>query len=160
MEDIAGGSGMTACDFSVDVRVVAADGATVRANLNDPDNGLVVEFYQEPDESRREVTVESDYVDGDYAVAGRDTAGTHVVVLRVEGSTWGEVETRWQAVRTAYRADSGFYLETATEGVTKRWECRRPDVSPGATENVSLMHKAQGYTLRFPVQPNPTVTVA
>lgn len=147
-------------DFSVAVRIIGNDASTEYADLNDTANGLAVETLQQPDDAVRAVVVDSEYVDGDYAVAEADAAGTLVVVLTVEGSTWGQVETRWQAVRTAYRTDANFYIETAVEGVTKRWATRRPDVSPGGTDASNLMGKAQTFVLRFPVQPNPTVTVA
>lgn len=148
------------CDFDVAVRIVAADGTTVSANLNDPTNGLSVVSVQEPEDSVRDIRVTAPRVDGSFRVAEADDDGSLVVVVDVDGTSWGQVETRWQAVRTAYRAESSFFVETEIEGVTKRWRTERPDVSFAGIESASLVSKIQTYSLRFRVQPNPTVTIA
>lgn len=151
---------MTTCDFAVAVRIVAADGTTVRANLNDPPNGLSVLTAQEPEETVRDIRVTAPRVDGSFRVAEADADGSLVIVVDVDGSSWGQVETRWQAVRAACRAERSFFVETEIEGVTKRWRTERPDVSFAGLESASLVAKRQTYSMRFRVQPNPTVTVA
>ena len=150
----------TTCDFDVAVRIIAANGSTVRTDLNNPPNGLSVLSVQEPEDAVRSIRMTSPRVDGSFRVAEADGDGFLVVVLDVDGSTWGQVETRWQSVRAAYRAESDFYIETEIEGVTKRWRTERPDVTPAGTESASLVMKRQTYTLRFLVQPNPAVTIA
>lgn len=151
---------MTTCDFAVAVRIVAANGTTVRANLNDVNAGLSVLTAQEPDETVREIRTTAPRVDGSYRVAEADDDGFLVVVVDVDGDSWGQVETRWQAIRAAYRAEPSFYVETEIEGVTKRWRTERPDVSFAGLESASLVMKRQTYSLRFRVQPNPSVAVA
>lgn len=148
----------TTCDFAVAVRIVAADGTTVRANLNDPAAGLSVLTVQEPEDNQRDIRVTAARVDGSFRVAAADADGVLVVLLDVDGTTWAQVETRWQAIRAAYRAEPMFFLETEVEGVTKRWRTERPDVAPGVSDSSSLVLKRQGYALRFRVQPNPTIT--
>lgn len=148
----------TSCDFSVAARIVASDGVTVLADLNDTVNGLSVITIQEPDESVRDIRTDSPFVDGTFRVASADDDGFLVVVVDVDGTTWGQCATRWQAVRAAYRAEVSFYVETAIEGVTTTWLTERPDVSPAGLEATSLVLKRQTYSMRFRVQPNPTVT--
>jgi hypothetical protein len=148
----------TTCDFSVAVRIVAADGTTVRADLNDPPNGLSVLSVQEPEESTRTLRVTAPRVDGSFPVARAEDDGFLVVLVDVDGSTWVETNTRWQAVRTAYRAEWDFFVETELEGVTTRWRTERPDVAPVGIESSSLVIKRQSYSLRFRVQPHPTIT--
>ena len=148
------------CDFDVAVRIVAADGVTVRSNLNDVANGLSILSVQEPEDAVRTIRVTAPRVDGSFPVAYADDSGFLVVIIDVEGTTWAQVETRFQAVRTAYRTEFYFFVETEVEGVTKRWRTERPDVVPSITESVSLVSKSQTYSIRFPVQPNPDVTIA
>jgi hypothetical protein len=146
------------CDFDVAVRIVGSDGTTVRADLNDPNNGLSVVSVQEPEETVRSIRTTAPRVDGSYRVAEAEDDGFLVVVVDVDGTTWAQCETRWQAVRTAYRTEWDFYVETEIEGVTKRWRTERPDVAPVGIESASLVSKIQSYSLRFRVQPNPTVS--
>ena len=148
----------TTCDFDVAVRIVAADGTTVRANLNDPPNGLSVMSVQEPEETARTLRTSAPRVDGSYRVAEAEEDGFLVVIVDVDGSTWAQCSTRWEAVRAAYRAEWDFYVETEIEGVTKRWRTERPDVAPTGSDSSSLVLKRQTYSLRFRVQPNPTVS--
>jgi hypothetical protein len=148
----------TTCDFDVAVRIIAADGTTVLANLNDPPNGLSVITVQEPEETVRAIRTTAPRVDGSYRAAEAEDDGFLVVVVEVDGTSWSQTETRWQAVRTAYRTEWDFYIETEIEGVTKLWRTERPDVAPAGLESASLVLKMQTYSLRFRVQPNPTVT--
>ena len=148
----------TTCDFDVAVRIVAADGSTIRADLNDPPNGLSVMSVQEPEETVRDIRTTAPRVDGSYRVAEAEDDGFLVVIVDVDGTTWAQCNTRWQSVRTAYRAEWDFYVETEIEGVTKRWRTERPDVAPTGLDSSSLVVKRQTYSLRFRVQPNPTVS--
>ncbi len=148
----------TVCDFEVEVRIVGSDGSTVRANLNDPPAGLSVLSVQEPEETVRDIRTTAPRVDGSYRVAEAEDDGFLVVLVDVDGATWVECSTRWEAVRTAYRTEWDFYVETVIEGVTKRWRTERPNVAPVGLDSTSLVTKRQSYSLRFRVQPNPTVS--
>jgi hypothetical protein len=147
-------------DFSVSLRIIASDGSTLVKEFNAPDAGLSVETVQEPGDTTRKVYASSPLVDGDAVVAEVDDAGDLVAVVTVEGATWAEVTSRWQACRTAYRAESTYYLETEVEGVTTRYRTERPDVAAAGVEAANLMGKRQTYSIRWHVQPNPSVTVA
>ena len=145
------------CDFSVSARIIESDGVTARLDLNNPDAGLSVVSVQEPDDTVRDIRVTAPRVDGSFRVAEADDDGFLVVIVDVDGATWQQVNQRWQAVRTAYRAESSFFIETDIEGVRKLWRTERPDVSPAGTESASLSSKTQTYSIRFRVQPNPTI---
>ncbi len=147
-------------DYAVSLRIVASDGSTLVKELNDPDNGLAVETIQDPEENTRKVYATAPLVDGDALVAEAADAADLVAVVRVEGATWAEVATRWQACRTAYRAEATYYLETEIEGVTTRYRTERPDVASAGTGIENLMGRGQTFSIRWHVQPNPTVTVA
>lgn len=151
---------MTTCDFEVSVRIIAADGTTEVFDFNDRVGGFTVETVQIPDEESEKTRVTADLVDGEYTVRERDAAGDLVLLVRVEGSSWAEVTSRWQAARAAYRAEPRFYLEVEIEGVTTLYRTERPDnVQGGSLESVNLVRRRQTYQLRFRVQPNPTVTI-
>ena len=148
------------CDFSVAVRLIASDGSTVLLDFDDDAAGLAVETCQEPDENVREVRVTAPRVDGGFRVAEAYDEGVLVLVVRCTGSTWAQCSTRWQAARTAYRSESFYFLETVIEGVTTRYRTERPNVTPAGMESENLVLKEQTYSLRFTVQPSPTVTIA
>lgn len=142
---------------TVHVRVIASDEVTVLVDFNDRANGLVTESVDGPDQNVRAVTTTAPRVDGEFRVAEADDGGSLQVVVRVEGSTWAECVTRWQAARTAYRSESYYFVEVEEDGVTTRWRSYRPDVTPGPADLVLMR---QRYALRFQVQPNPSVIVA
>lgn len=144
--------------MSVMVRIVSADESDV-LELRNPAAGLFVESVQPPEENVTETVVEADSVDGDYAVTEKDAAGELVVFCRVEGASWAQCTTRWQAVRTAYRAERNFYVETVIHGVTTRYRARRPNVGGAPLSGESIANCQQNYQLRFRVQPNPIVTI-
>lgn len=146
-------------DFAVAVRIVGSDATTIRADLNDIANGLSVETVQEPDDAYRRTRTTSPRVDGEITVAEVDDASDLNMIVTVEGNSWTQVVSRWQAVRTAYRAEARFYLDVEVEGVTTRYSTERPDVSSAGIEAANLMQKRQTYSLRFRVQPNPSVTI-
>lgn len=148
------------CDFTVHVRIVGVDGSTVRADLNAPDAGLSVASVQEPEETVRDLRVTAPRVDGSFSVASVDDDGFLVVIVDVDGVSWAQVEQRWQAIRSAYRAEPAFFVETEIEGVVKRYRTERPSVSIAGVESSSLVLKRQTYSIRFRVQPNPTVSYA
>lgn len=152
---------MSACDFDVALRVVAADGVTVRGDLHDDANGLhlMSPVILPQDDARRE-RYSSPRSHGDF-VSGPplDEPGELVVTVDVSGASWGQVETRWQAVRGWLRAEWDFFVEYEAEGVVTRWRTERPNISVPEHTPGDLKAKRLTYQLRFVCQPNPTVTI-
>ena len=147
----------TVSDFDVAVRIIASDGVTEVFNFNDEAAGIWVTSVQEPDDEVSRTRKEADHVDGDYEVEEHDAAGDLVVIVYVEGSTWAQCKTRWQAARAAYRAEARYYVEVELEGVKTVYRTGRPDsVQPGDPD---LKNRLQTYSLRWHVQPNPTITI-
>lgn len=139
--------------FDTDLRIVASDGVTVVHSF-----GTSVSSVQEPGGATRKVRADSPVVDGDVTVAEVDDAGDLTALVVFEGATWGAVETAYQAARTAWKAESTYYLDVVREGVTKRYRTERPDsVTPGRPD---LLNRRQTYSIRWHVQPNPSVTIA
>lgn len=142
----------------VAVRIVSLDESDT-FELRNPAGGLFVESLTLPEEATREVRITAPRVDGSFLIATADEDGFVGVGMRVEGSSWAQCTSRWQAVRTAYRADDEFYLETEIEGVTTRYFAERPAVSPAGLDGSTVATLRQWYQLRFRVQPNPSVTI-
>ena len=137
--------------FDVDLRIVAPNGSTVVYAF-----GTKIVSISEPGDATRKIRTEAPRVDGDFVVAEADEAGDLTAVVVFEGASWPAVETAYQAARAAWRADSRYYLDVIRQGVTKRYICDRPDqVTP---DRPDLGNKRQTYSIRWHVQPNPTVT--
>lgn len=148
------------CDFDLAVRIIGADGVTILADLNDHDAGLsVMRPFTYPEENLRETRDTAPRVDGSFPQAVAFDDSFLLVRCRVRGSSWVQVETRWETVRAAYLTDPVFYLETELAGVTRRWRAERPNVTPEDIDAFALRNLWLTYQLRFRVQPNPTVTV-
>lgn len=144
-------------DFDVAFRIIASDGVTVVFDFNDHDAGWSVVTTQPPGDETSKTRVTADHVDGDYDVQESDAAGDFVLIATVEGRPWTQVKTRYLAARTAWRAEAHYFLEEEIEGVTTRYRTGRPDsVTPGEPD---LGGGNQTYTIRWHVQPNPTVTI-
>ena len=144
--------------FDVHARIIESDGTTVALDFNDHTAGLVLVSHQEPEENVRHIRTSAARVDGSFSVAQASDDGFLTLIVRVSGSTWAECMSRWEAARAAYRAESHFYIEVEAEGVTTRWRTERPDVAPAGSDASALANKRQTYSLRFRVQPHPTVT--
>ena len=139
--------------FDTDLRIIASDGTTTVHSF-----GTGVNSVLEPGDATRKQRVAATRVDGDYVTAEADDAGDLVAVVTFEGSTWAAVEAAYQTARTAWRAESVYYLEVEREGVTKRYVCDRPDsVTPDTPD---LLNKRQRYSIRWHVQPSPTISYA
>ena len=149
------------CDFDIAVRIIGSDGTTVRADLNDHAAGLeVAQPIALPDENVRDaVRVSAARVDGDFRVAWAMDAATLPIRVTVTGSSWAQVESRWQVVRTAYKAEDDFYLELEMQGVTYRWRTERPNVQPEEIGTAELGGNFTTYLTAWRVQPNPSVTI-
>lgn len=153
---------MTACDFDIALRIVAANGTTVRGDLNDQANGLILlsPVILPQDESRR-TRYTSPRAHGDFASGPPlDEPGELVATVDVEGSTWAQVETRWDAVRDYLRLEWDFFVEYEAEGVTRRWRTERPNIDVPQQTPADLQTKRLTYQLRFTCQPSPVVSIA
>lgn len=139
--------------FDVDLRIVASDGSTLVYAF-----GTKVVSISEPGDATDKVRVDAPRVDGDATVAEKDTAGDLTAIVVFEGASWPAVETAYQAARTAWRSESRYYLDVVRQGVTKRYRADRPDaVTP---DRPDLGNNRQTYSIRWHVQPNPTVSIA
>jgi hypothetical protein len=150
----------TACDFTVALRIIAANGLTVRGDLNDQANGLtLLAPVALPQDNTRQSVYTSPRSHGDFASGPPlDEPGDLIATVDVEGATWAQVETRWQQVRTWLRAEWTFFVEYEADGVVTRWRTRRPNVEPQEHRPDDLMQRRLTYVLRFHCQPNPQVT--
>lgn len=148
------------CDFSVAVRILDLDSEAEVLDFNDEAIGLDVEQLVEPEESWATRRTNPDNVDGSFAYTRKASSGTLVLSVHAHGDTWAECQAAWEAARAGYGAADYFYLQTEIEGVSKTWLAERPDVTPEAITSGALAAKWLTYVLRFPVQPNPTVSIA
>lgn len=155
------------CDITVHLRIVASDGVTVVGDLNDQANGLSLLWplgrpNHEPEWDRYgSPRAIGDLTNG----APRPTAGDLVAQVLVEGSTWAETNTRWNAVAAPlYSPSPGwlnlewhYFVELEEAGVTTRWRTDVPSVTPGESDSIAnfMVHE-----VRFHVQPNPSVDIA
>lgn len=151
-----------ACEFDVALRIVAADGVTVRGDLNDQANGLTLMApVVLPNEDARRARYTSPRSHGDFPTGpALDEPGELEVAVEVVGETWAQVESRWDTVRDWLRAEWDFLVEYEAEGVTRRWRTERPNVETPTQTATDIGWKALTYRLTFVCQPNPTVTIA
>ena len=111
-----------------------------------------------PDEMWERDVEESRYLDGFAETHSRLAGGVLVVDLRIDGSSWAQVQQRRLAVRAAYVSAPVFLVDLTLEGVTYTFRANRPDVSGLAVRNTDLARAVQTVRLSFPVQPNPALT--
>lgn len=152
---------MSTCDFTIDVRIVAPDGATETISLEDESAGYVtVNEIPTPqwDESAPRVT--GAYVHGD-APGGLSTVevGFLPVTVEVSGSTWVECQSRVAALEEAWRADEVFYVDVEVEGVTTRYQAERSSWRPEPITAKIIAAATQEVALVFRVQPFPLTDV-
>lgn len=143
------------------VRILDLDDGLV-VTLRDRPNGLIVESFEDPSEEDAAPRYKSPRARGGFRQGpSRDDEGEAVVVLRVEGSSWGQVATRWEAVRTAVRLHDDFKLQVEVDGVVTTWHAERRSIrrlTPVTGEYIEAAHRV--FELRFICQPNPTITIA
>lgn len=153
---------MSGCDFNLSLRVVAADGTTVRGDLNDQANGLTLmaPLVLPQDEVSR-ARYRSPRAKGDFTSGPPlDDPSELVATVEVTGATWAQVETRWDTVRGWVKAEWDFFIEYEVEGVTTRWRTERPNIAVAEQTSSDYRSLALTYQLRFITQPNPVVTIA
>lgn len=145
------------CDFTVHLRIVAADGATVRGDLNDAAAGLALRRgIQKPGGEILWDRYTSPRSVGDFTTgAPRPAADDLIVRILVEGSTWAEANTRWATALGWLDAEWHYFVELEEDGLVTRWRTDRPPVSPVSYDrrNRQMVHE-----VRFHCQPNPLVT--
>lgn len=147
------------CERHVSVRVVSKTDDSVTADLGDHDNGLWITSHQEPEVTDREDRSTSPRVPGSSLNSSVEDDGFFLALGFVDGDTWAQCQSRWEALKSGCRAERRFWLELEIEGVTKRWDAERPEVTPGAVDASAIFNGRQTYQLRFRVQPNPTVSI-
>lgn len=150
------------CDFNIAVRIIPSTGGAALVDLNDHAAGYSLMRPLQPpaDDDVKEDRISAPYVTGSYQLTDTEDDALFPMVVRVRGANPGEIETRWQAVRAAYRSEPVFYLELYRDGVTKRWWTERPNVQPLEVSTIHLRNNFVDYRLTFRVQPNPTITIA
>lgn len=145
-------------EFNVSARIIGSDGTTVRGDLNDHTLGLdllwPIGYPQE--NQRREHAAWARVVGSVPYGPPVDDADELTLTVLVEGASWAEVNSRWATVRGWLRAEWDFSIEVEEEGVTRRWYTERPDITL-ADSSYALPRLV--YSLRFVVQPNPSVTI-
>lgn len=147
------------CDFTIHLRVIAADGVTVRGDLNDQSAGLSLRRpILKPDGELLWERYTSPRAVGDFTSGPpRAAAGDLVVTVLAEGSSWPQVNTLWATAVSWLTAESHFFVELEEDGVTTRWQADRPPVSPvGYDRRTNRLE----HQVRFHCQPNPSVTIA
>lgn len=103
------------------------------------------------------VNITSPFVDGDHTASAVLAAQAFELIVRVRGTTWVQVETRYQALLAAISAFSWLFAET-TEGVASVWRVSRPadSSSKKTTEGMDLGYR--DVTIPIQVQPTPAIT--
>ena len=148
------------CQFDTSLRIIAADGTTVRGDLHDHDNGRHLAPIVMPQGDIEWATYTSPRPHGDFTSgAPTDAPGELIATVTVEAASWPAVEASWEVVRGWVRAEWHFYIEHEVEGVVTRWRTRRPNIGIPSRSAVDYQNRRLTYQLRFVCQPNPTVTV-
>jgi hypothetical protein len=144
------------CDFSVHLRIIGSDGATVRGDLNDQAAGLALRRgIQKPGGELLWERYTSPRSVGDFTIgAPRPAADDLIVRCLVWGSSWVEVNTRWQTALGWLEAELHFFVELEEDGVVTRWRTDRPPVSPVSYDR---LNRQMVHEVRFHVQPNPSI---
>jgi hypothetical protein len=147
-------------DVSLRLRELT-DPFDVIVELRDPENGLFVEAFMPPPDNVREARRKPARGHGGNRVGVKlDDEGTAQVVLRIEGTDWPDVQTKWAAIRAGLRAFDDFYLEEVVDGVTTRWLAERGNVTPAEHVGEIIASAFIVQDLRFTCQPFPSVDIA
>lgn len=150
-----------ACEFSLEARILSSDGTTVLHELEDEANGFIVlDEIGEPEWDEETGRVRSPYMHGS-APSRLATIidGTLPVRVAVSGSTWPVMMGRFEALRTAWKAEPSFYFEHVAQGVTTRYRAERETFAAAPITPAAMAANEREVVLVFRVQPNPVVTV-
>lgn len=144
--------------FDIAVNILDSEGDLVLA-LEDEANGYWIRGDGLPAEERRWLRRDSrsPWVDGSSDNGGTVDHSEVSLLVKVFGSTWVEVETRYQALLDATVASS-WLLEQQVEGVSKVWRAGRVDVIVPPVSTMDLLNRRRFVVLTFPVQPSPTIS--
>lgn len=149
------------CQFDVAARILDLDTETEVLDFNDHTLNLHVQDWLPPEETWRKRRTDPDNVDGAFPYTRKLTANALILSVHVhDDTTWDAAEANWEVARAAYGAAEFFWLETQVQGVTRRYLAESPDVTPEGITAQTIASRWLTYVLRFPVQPNPTVTIA
>lgn len=157
-----------ACDFDIHARVIPSDGGAPILDLNDQANGYVMlNPIVRPRANPRRARTEWGRAHGDFPHGSPlHSAGVLIVNGRVEGTSWGQVQERWETAFSDEEASPGhvfaewdYFVELVEEGVTRRWRTDWPSVEPIATESADIGRLWMPYQIRWTVQPRPLVTI-
>ena len=151
------------CDYTVGLVILDDDGTTEILDFNDDTVGLSIETLQMPEDSVREIRASAPRVDGSALLAWAQDDGVLQAVIQCEGSTWGQVTTRWEAARAVYRARTRYLIRADVDGSSVTFRAERPFAvipSEVASPSLATAMKWQTYVIRWRVQPDPIVTGA
>ena len=120
-------------------------------------DGYGVGPVEEPAFTWRRDQITSPYVDGWSLISAAKDGGILAFTVRVEGSTWDEVETR-RAALVEWLDVWSYKVEVYADGVSTTYRAEPADVTPEPLTGPTIQNKARQFGISIPVQPNPAVT--
>ena len=147
---------MTTFDIGANIRDLA--GSLVLA-LEDEANGYWIRKGGLLGQQRNVIVRESTspWIDGSALDGATKDTNEGSLLVKVFGSDWVEVETRYQALLDAAPMSNWLY-EEIVQGVSKTWRAGPVSVIEPALEPVDFANNRRFVVLTFKVQPTPTVT--
>jgi len=147
-----------AAEFDIASNIRDINGNLVLA-LEDEANGLWVRkgglLGQQRSVSSREST--SPWVDGSSFEGATKDATEGSLLVKVFGSTWISVETRYQALLAALPMSAWLY-EEVVQGVSKTWRAGPVSVVEPPPEPIDFANNRKFVVLSFKVQPSPSIS--
>lgn len=138
-----------------DVTILNPDGTT-RLALTEAAGYEIVFAAPAVGRSWRRETTSSPFVHGTHQVRATLDAESIDVQVRIKRPTWAQVEGTVQALLDAVEPDD-LLLRVKVGGVTRTWKANAPDIVD-AFDKFEAHANRRTVGMRFPVQPNPTVT--
>lgn len=120
-------------------------------------NGYRLLVWEPQAKTKRRNAVTSPWVEGEFdATTPVGGARTGALSVRVEGSTWAQVEGRTVALLDVFD-NATFSVSVLMGGVTTVWRCRASDSGSSFTpEDQATMTRTVNASVLL--QPNPTIT--
>jgi hypothetical protein len=103
------------------------------------------------------VRARSPFVDGWTLVQATRDGGILTFSVRVEGSTWVQVEQRRIALAAAL-SEFAYKVEVYASSVSVTYRADPADMQPEPLTGPTVTNKARQFVVSVPVQPNPVVT--
>lgn len=141
-------------DVDATVKLRESDG-TLLQDLSA--GGYWVGPVEEPDFTWRRDRITSPFVDGWSLISAAKDGGVLSFSVRIEGSTWDEVETR-RAALIGWLDAWSYKVEVYADGVSTTYRAEPADVTPEPLTGPTVANKARSFAVAVPVQPNPAVT--